>query len=262
MPRANRYFVENQIYHLTHRCHDRMFLLRFARDRDVYREWLREAAQRFRVSIFAFCVTSNHVHLLAGAVDGKSISQMMDLIEGAVAGHYNRRKQRSGAFWTGRYHATLIDTGDYLWNCLKYVELNMVRARVVKHPQEWRWNSYAELMGQRERYRILAIPRLLDLLGGWDEATFRKRYNEEIEYALQAGALKREGNWSECIAVGSEEFIQQMSQTIEARQRLQVESAELANGLMVWTVNEAPTPPTPYGSNSTPKAACSDRRCQ
>lgn len=123
MPRANRYFVENQVYHLTHRCHDRLFLLKFVRDRDVYRYWLREGARRFEVSILGFCITSNHVHIIAAAVKGESISQLMDLIEGAVAGQYNRRKKRAGAFWTGRYHATLIDTGDYLWNCLMYVEL-------------------------------------------------------------------------------------------------------------------------------------------
>ncbi|MEA1926873.1 MAG: hypothetical protein U9N73_01600, partial [Candidatus Auribacterota bacterium] len=59
-----------------------------------------------------------------------------------------------------RFHCTLIDTGRYLWNCLTYIDLNMIRAGVVSHPEEWEWCGYRELMGIRKRYRVLDIPRL------------------------------------------------------------------------------------------------------
>lgn len=116
----------------------------------------------------------------------------------------------------------------------------MVRAGAVQHPGQWRWNSYAELVGERERYRIVAIAQLLQLLGGWEETTIRKRYQAEIEYAIEAGSLRREPDWSESIAVGSEEFIRRMSQRLDSRQRLEVANAEFAGGLSVWTVKEAP----------------------
>ena len=64
MPRANRYWVAGAAYHVTHRCHDRAFLLKFARDRDRYREILREELSARRVSLRSYTVTSNHVHLL------------------------------------------------------------------------------------------------------------------------------------------------------------------------------------------------------
>ena len=56
MPKAHRYFVTNQHYHLTHRCHDRSFLLRFAKDRDTYREMMRNRLKRFRTSLLAYCI--------------------------------------------------------------------------------------------------------------------------------------------------------------------------------------------------------------
>jgi hypothetical protein len=52
------------------------------------------------------------------------------------------RKGRSGAFWEGRYHATMVDSGEYLWECVIYVELNMVRCGVVDHPRQWNWSGY------------------------------------------------------------------------------------------------------------------------
>ena len=60
MPRASRYLREGWTYHLTHRCHDRRFLLRFKQEREAYRKWLRIGAARYGVSIYGYCVTSSH----------------------------------------------------------------------------------------------------------------------------------------------------------------------------------------------------------
>jgi putative transposase len=68
MPRANRYIVPGQIYHLRHRCHNRQFLLKFANDRHGYRRRLREAVHELRLSLLRYTITSNHVHLVAYAV--------------------------------------------------------------------------------------------------------------------------------------------------------------------------------------------------
>jgi REP element-mobilizing transposase RayT len=147
VPRANRYIVPANIYHLTHRCHDREFLLKFAQDRNGYRERLREAVVGVDLSLLTYNITSNHVHLLAYAERLDQIATCMQQAGGQFARDYNRRKQRRGAYWEGRYHATMIDSGEYLWECLIYVELNMVRCGKVRHPREWAWSGYKELMG-------------------------------------------------------------------------------------------------------------------
>ena len=64
MPRAHRYFLPHHVWHLTHRCHQRDFLLKFARDHRRWRQWLFEAKKRFRLCVLNYVVTSNHIHLL------------------------------------------------------------------------------------------------------------------------------------------------------------------------------------------------------
>lgn len=98
MPRANRYIVPGQIYHITHRCHDRAFLLKFGIDRDGYRAWLREGLRRHRVSLLNYCITSNHVHLILHSESAEEVARLMQLVEGCVAQDYNLRKGRSGAW--------------------------------------------------------------------------------------------------------------------------------------------------------------------
>ena len=133
MPRANRYILPGRTYHLTHRCHNRSFLFRFAKDRTEYCRRLRWAVREFRVSLLAYTITSNHTHLLARAAQAETISAFMQKLEGEFAEYYNMRKRRSGAFWGGRFHSTMIDNGEYLWDCMRYIDLNMVRAGVVEH---------------------------------------------------------------------------------------------------------------------------------
>lgn len=82
-------------------------------------------------------MSSNHVHLLVKDTGGDVIAQSMQLIAGWTAQEYNRRKNRHGAFWEDRYHATAIQADDHLHQCVVYIDLNMVRAGVVKHPREW-----------------------------------------------------------------------------------------------------------------------------
>ena len=98
MPRANRYIVPGHVYHLTHRCHDRQFLLRFARDRNGYRRRLRQASRGVEASILTYNITSNHVHVVAYAEAADAIATLMQQAAGEMARDYNRRKGRSGAF--------------------------------------------------------------------------------------------------------------------------------------------------------------------
>ena len=105
-PRANRYVLPGFIYHLTHRCHDSKFLLKFARDRNNYRGRLRQALARCQVSLLTYNITSNHVHLVVWSEDPGEVARLMQRAAGELARDHNRRKDRSGAFWEGRYQAT------------------------------------------------------------------------------------------------------------------------------------------------------------
>jgi putative transposase len=91
MPRANRHFLPGYVWHLTHRCHHKTFLLKFARDRRRYLHWVFEAKKRFGLSVLNYRVTSNHIHLLVKDTGGQVIAQSMQLIAGRTAQEYNQR---------------------------------------------------------------------------------------------------------------------------------------------------------------------------
>jgi len=119
MARAYRHFLPGYIWHITHRCHKRDFLLKFAKDRNRWIELLFEAKMKFQLSILNFIVTSNHTHLILSSSENiQAIPKAMQLIAGRTAQEYNRRKKRKGAFWQDRYHATAIESGEHLWRCM------------------------------------------------------------------------------------------------------------------------------------------------
>ena len=92
MPRADRYFVPGQVWHITHRCHERDFLLKFAKDRKCWRYWLFEVRRRYGWCVLNYIVTSNHIHLLVKDTADAVISKSLQLIAGRTAQEYNKRK--------------------------------------------------------------------------------------------------------------------------------------------------------------------------
>lgn len=233
MPRANRYFVPGKLYHLTHRCHDREFLFRFARDRDAYRQALWSSLRQAQIWVLAYCITCNHIHLLVRSETTDAVSRWMQQLEGEFAQAYNRRKRRSGAFWGDRFHCTMVEGGKYLWRCMVYIELNMVRAGVVKHPAEWPWGSYQEWAGVRRRYRVIQQAECLSLCGAANAEAFRSQYERLIEDRL-ARDMVREPEWTESIAVGSRAFVEEIAPTILSRQQLE----RVPCGADAWVLRE------------------------
>jgi putative transposase len=241
MPRAHRHIEPGHTYHVTHRCHNRAFLFKFARDRQAYRTLLRERAIECGIALFNYTITSNHTHLLLQARNQRTetLSHFMQVLEGDFAQLYNRRKNRSGAFWEGRYHAGMIQDGPHLCRCMAYIDLNMVRAGVVGHPREWEWTGYNDLMGERRRNRLLDTNMLVRSLGAVGEQgldRFRIRYREMIEEALARRELERQPMWTESIAVGDRAWAEQMGRQIRNRMGVRVEQANGNSG--AWTIRE------------------------
>ncbi len=255
MPRANRHIQPGHTYHVTHRCHNRAFLLRFSRDRQAYREWLRDSLGRWPVQLMSYCLTSNHVHLLLRSPDTVQLAGFMQRGAGGMAQAYNQRKRRTGAFWSDRYHATMIENGAHLWRCMRYIDLNMVRAGVVAHPSEWEWTGWKELMGERRRNTLLNMDTVLDAVDIGTMDAFRRHYAEQVEEALAMRQLEREPWWSESVAVGSADYTGRIEQALSAdytRRRLETKAE--ADG--AWILRE--TPETYAAENSHENRAMGD----
>ena len=246
--RANQFNSGGGIFHVTHRCHNRAFLLKFARDRDLYRSILREQLEEFAVWLLDYCITSNHVHLLLDAEDRLEISRLMRNVAGEFARAYNRRKKRMNAFWGDNFHATLVEEGRYLWRCLCYIELNMVRCGVVKHPREWEWVGYHEILGHRRRYRLVDVDRLCWRMATEDAEEVRGNLEAALADAIAREELKREPIWTESLAVGSGGFVEKVKPMVLSRRETEV--IEMGDGVSV--LHESPLP---YGRETASKSA-------
>jgi len=217
MPRANRYFLPGHVWHITHRCHKKEFLLKFSRDRANWLRWLFEAKKRYGLCVLNYIVTSNHIHLLVKDTVEGVIAQSMQLISGRTAQEYNHRKQRKGAYWEDRYHATAIESDEQLLHCLVYIDLNMVRAGVVKHPDKWKHGGYQEIQNPPNRYSIIDLAKLMDLCGFTDIEKFQAEHRAWVMSEISKGAMHREAMWTESLAVGSQSYVEKVKDRLGVR---------------------------------------------
>jgi putative transposase len=204
-------YIPGLIWHVTHRCHKKEFLLKFQKDRSVWIKWLFEAKKRHQAKILNYMVTSNHIHLLMVEGEIGSISKTMQLIAGRTAQGYNIRKKRKGAFWEDRYHACAIESGEYLWRCLIYIDMNMVRAGIVNHPDQWKTCGYHELKEPVHRYRIIDRQSLHSNLMLKDERDFKDNYSFRLKQALESKGDDKLEISSSRVAMGSESFVKKGS---------------------------------------------------
>jgi putative transposase len=218
LPRASRHYLPGYVWHITHRCHKKEFLLKFARDQRRWLQWLFEAKKRFGISILNYSVTSNHIHLVVRDDKGEDvIPQTMQLIAGRTGQEYNQRKDRKGAFWEDRYHATAVEADSHLIECMIYVNLNMVRAGVVTHPSEWPFCGYQEIQNPRRRYSVIDDDGLMSLLDIKNRDDLKRIYKDWVEEALEKKSWERQPRWSESIAVGNEAFVRETKEKLGIR---------------------------------------------
>lgn len=220
MARAKRHYLPGHVWHITHRCHKKEFLLKFARDRRRWIEWLFEARKRYGLKVLNYIVTSNHVHLLV--VDGGGrhvIPDSIKLIAGRTAQEFNQRKKRKGAFWEDRYHATAIQHDEHLIKCLTYIDLNMVRTGVVKLPSEWEFSGYHEIQNPRQRYRIIDYEAMKNLFQFSDFEHMKESHQKWVNEALKHDRLNRQAQWTQSIAVGDKEFLDSVKDSLNHQAR-------------------------------------------
>jgi putative transposase len=188
-----------------------------------------EAKRRYGLVILNYMVTTNHIHLLVvDDGDRDVIPRSIQLVAGRTAREYNKRKKRKGAFWEDRYHATAIETGKHLLQCIVYIDLNMVRAGGVRHPSEWSFSGYKEIQEPRRKCALIAYERLRELAGSDAYDHFRAVHRDWVNDSLGQGRSIRDSKWTRSIAVGSEHFVHRTKKELGARAkgRVVLESAE------------------------------------
>ena len=196
MPRTARVVLPSYPHHVVQRGHNRQVVFAANGDYERYLATLSEFKERFGVKVYAWCLMTNHVHLLVEPSTATGLGMLMKRVSARQTRHRNHTEGRSGTLWEGRYKSSLVQTDAYLLACCRYIEVNPVRAGMVVAAQDYPWSSCRARLGY-------AKPTILDLDPCYqglaaDESTRRERYREflqgfvpEGEWALIRAAVQR-----------------------------------------------------------------------
>jgi putative transposase len=146
MARLARVVAVDVAHHVTQRANARQFILNSDAERMVYMDLLRQAVQLNALSLLGYCLMSNHVHLVVIPHKPDALAVAFKEAHGRYASYWNASHRSSGHAWQGRFYSCPLDT-THLWEALRYVELNPVRAKLVSRPEEWPWSSAAAHCG-------------------------------------------------------------------------------------------------------------------
>lgn len=147
MPRKARMYLPGVPCHVISRGNNRDACFYSDDDSLFYLTCLQGACQRYGVSLHAYVLMSNHVHLLMTPAREDGISKVMQSVGRRYVQYINMNYRRSGTLWEGRHKSSLVDAEDYVLACYRYIELNPVRAGMVEHPADYRWSSYRVMRG-------------------------------------------------------------------------------------------------------------------
>jgi putative transposase len=149
MPRSSRIVVPATPHHVIQRGHNRQVVFATDEDYQYYLDNLWEWKAKLGCRIFAYCLMTNHVHLIIDpGQDEARLALLMKRVAGRQTRYVNRLERRSGTLWEGRYKSSPIQTDEYLLACCRYIELNPVRAGLVSEPAQYPWSSYRCKIGQ------------------------------------------------------------------------------------------------------------------
>lgn len=141
MSRTGRLVLPGYPHHVVHRGHNKQDVFGGPRDYGAYLATLHEFRRRYAVKLYAYCLMTNHVHLLLAPTHAAGIALLMKRVAGRYTRYYNRQSNRTGTLWEGRYRSSLVDRDQYLLACCRYIELNPVRAGIVADPSQYPWSS-------------------------------------------------------------------------------------------------------------------------
>ena len=183
MPRKRRLFIPDLPQHVVQRGVDRQPVFFYDSDCARYLNTFSEYAERRNISLHAYCLMTNHTHLLVSAKEKGALSACMQELGRKFVSTTNRIRSRTGGLWEGRFYAGYLEPEGYLLRCMRYIELNPVRAKMVANAGAYRWSSFSANATGRENVMITPHP-VYQKLGDTQEArayAYRKSFDEEPE---------------------------------------------------------------------------------
>ena len=219
MSRPLRLEFPDALYHVTARGDRREAIFEDDDDRRAFLLTLAQVVKRFNWLCYAYCLMDNHYHLLIQTPDG-NLSKGMRQLNGVFTQISNRRHQRVGHLFQGRFKAILVDSDAYLLELARYIVLNPVRAGMKKKPENWPWSSYRASMGLAAAEEFLAVDGLLAQFAQ-RRGTAQARYAQFVIDGMHAPSP-----WAEVrgqVFLGSDDFVEKMQKRMAKHQQGEVQ---------------------------------------
>jgi len=213
LPRLNPIGIPQ---HVIQRGNNRQACFCSEQDLIAYAGWLKEYSDEFGVQVHAWVFMTNHVHLLVTPIRDRAVSNMMQALGRIYVRYFNREYRRSGTLWEGRYKSCLVQSEDYLLQCYRYIELNPVRAGIVKDPAEYYWSSYACNGLGKESNLVTPHPEFI-ALGSYPKQR-RERYRALFQYHLDGPMVEQiRRSVNKGLALGNDHFKDQIERQFARR---------------------------------------------
>jgi putative transposase len=158
MPRVARGLADGQVYHVLNRGNGRPNVFHKEGDFQAFLDLLGEARKRYGIKLFAYCLMSNHFHLLLQTEKGDELSRCMQWLMTSHVRRYHRHYGTSGHVWQGRFKSFIVQQDEHLLTVARYVESNPVRAKMVESAADWPWSSYHYRVGTGSEQSEVPVP--------------------------------------------------------------------------------------------------------
>ncbi|MBU1043510.1 MAG: transposase [Candidatus Omnitrophica bacterium] len=216
MTRPLRIEYEGAVYHVTSRGNAREPIFGDNKDRFIFYKILSEAKKKYNIICHGYCLMDNHYHLVIETPEG-NLSVAMRYINGVYTQDFNRKHNRVGHIFQGRYKAILIEREEYLLEVTRYVVLNPVRAKLVKSPEQWEWSSFSGTAGKERKEEFLDIDWILGNFGNTKDIA-QKLYVNFVKEGINEESFKIKMKRQNIL--GSDDFKQKLSKNIEGKKTI------------------------------------------
>ena len=216
MPRKPRFYLPGIPVHIVQRGHSREPVFFGNDDYTAYLDWLGQASERYGCAIHAYVLMTNHIHILATPDSQNSISQMMQYLGRHYVPYINHAYGTSGTIWEGRYKASMVHDDEYLLTCMRYIELNPVRANMVKTPGAYRWSSF-RANGRGESSTLIQPHSLYHSLGRTRQQR-QGAYQDLFKTHIDKKAVDNiRSAWQTGTPLGNEDFRKKVEAKLKCR---------------------------------------------